>query len=105
MPVLMILLMVSFLVPNKATTQISDGKDLPVTNYRLANGIEFIILERSTSPTDSFVLQYKVGGINDNMGSTGTAHLLEHLLFKGTNDIGTLDAEKEKILLDQMDLL
>lgn len=105
MPVLMILLMVSFLVPNKATTQISDGKDLPVTNYRLANGMEFIILERSGSPTVSFVLQYKVGGINDKMGSTGTAHLLEHLLFKGTDDIGTLDAEKEKILLDQMDLL
>ena len=85
--------------------QAQEATDLPVTEYQLENGMRFLILEKSQSPTVSFVLQYRVGGIDDKTGSTGTAHLLEHLLFKGTRTIGTLDLERETSLLNQMDLL
>ena len=105
MSLFLILLLGSLLLPSKADAHTQQTSMLPVTDYQLENGMRFIILEKPESPTVSFVLQYQVGGINDKIGSTGTAHLLEHLLFKGTNDIGTLDSEKERLLLEQMDLL
>jgi predicted Zn-dependent peptidase len=44
-----------------------------------------------------------VGGINERPGTTGIAHLLEHLLFKGTSSIGTRDVAAERELFDRMD--
>jgi len=105
MSIFILLLLLSSFTPGVTKAQTSDLELLPVTEHQLPNGMRFLILERSGSPTVSFVLQYKVGGINDKMGNTGTAHLLEHLLFKGTEDIGTLDPGREKILLEQMDIL
>jgi len=51
----------------------------------------------------SFVVQFGVGGVNERLGSTGIAHLLEHMLFKGTTTVGTKDVDAEFELFPLMD--
>jgi predicted Zn-dependent peptidase len=80
-----------------------DGSRLPVVEHTLDNGMRFLILRRDTSPTVSFVVHVPVGSTHEALGSTGAAHLLEHLLFKGSSTIGTTDAEAERRLFRRMD--
>jgi len=79
------------------------GDDLPVREITLANGLRLLVLPRAGAPTVSFVVQYEVGGVNEHLGVTGTAHLLEHMLFKGTTTIGTRNHEAEVRLFGLMD--
>ena len=60
----------------------------PVTDLVLANGLELILLESHARPVVSFNLVYRVGSRNEGPGTTGSAHLLEHMLFKGTKAFG-----------------
>ena len=76
-----------------------------VTEFRLDNGIKFIVLKRDKAPTVSFVTYADVGGANEPEGKTGVAHFLEHLAFKGTSRIGTKDYQAEQPLLDKLDRL
>ena len=82
-----------------------DGVARNVTEFTLKNGIKFIVLERHKAPVIAFHTYADVGGINEPEGQTGVAHYLEHLAFKGTRRIGTLDYTAEKPLLDQLDQL
>lgn len=83
--------------------QDSPGERLPVTEITLDNGMRVLLLPRRGAPTVSFVMQFGVGGVNERLGTTGIAHLLEHMLFKGTETIGTTDVESEKALFLRMD--
>lgn len=74
-----------------------------VNKFTLANGMRAIVVERPESPTVSFVMFIRTGGIDDEMGKSGLAHMFEHMLFKGTRTIGTKDYAREARLLDQMD--
>ncbi|MBW4576715.1 MAG: insulinase family protein [Aphanothece sp. CMT-3BRIN-NPC111] len=76
-----------------------------VTEFRLENGIKFIVLERHQAPVVSFLTYADVGGVDEPEGKTGVAHFLEHLAFKGTTRIGTRNYQAEKPLLDQLDRL
>ncbi|HIK18795.1 MAG TPA: insulinase family protein [Leptolyngbyaceae cyanobacterium M33_DOE_097] len=76
-----------------------------VTEFKLDNGMKFIVLERHEAPVVSFVTYADVGGVDEPNGKTGVAHFLEHLAFKGTSQIGTTDYTKEKELLNQLDQL
>jgi len=76
-----------------------------VTEFKLENGMKFIVLERHEAPVVSFVTYADVGGVDEPNGKTGVAHFLEHLAFKGTSQIGTTDYAKEKELLNQLDQL
>ena len=76
-----------------------------LTEFRLDNGIKFIVLERHQAPVVSFLTYADVGGVNEPEGKTGIAHFLEHLAFKGTKRIGTRDYQAEKPLLDRLDEL
>ncbi len=76
-----------------------------VTEFRLDNGIKFIVLERHQAPVVSFVTYADVGGVDEPQGKTGVAHFLEHLAFKGTKRIGTRDYQAEKKLQDRLDEL
>jgi predicted Zn-dependent peptidase len=76
-----------------------------VTEFRLNNGMKFIVLERHQAPVVSFVTYADVGGVDEPVGKTGVAHFLEHLAFKGTSRIGTSNWEAEKVLLDRLDQL
>jgi predicted Zn-dependent peptidase len=82
---------------------VTDGRDLPVVEHVLANGMRFLLLPRPGAPTVAFVTHIGVGSVHDPVGATGTSHILEHLLFKGTTTIGTLDLDSELRLFEVMD--
>ena len=54
----------------------------------LDNGLRVLLLEDQRSPIVSFQMWYRVGSRNEHRGSTGIAHFLEHLMFKGTPSHG-----------------
>jgi predicted Zn-dependent peptidase len=76
-----------------------------LTEFRLNNGMKFIVLERHQAPVVSFLTYADVGGVDEPTGKTGVAHFLEHLAFKGTTQIGTKSYREEKPLLDRLDRL
>ena len=55
-----------------------------ITEYRLANGLTVLLFPDETKQTITVNVTYKVGSRNESYGETGMAHLLEHLVFKGT---------------------
>ena len=55
-----------------------------ITEYRLANGLQVLLIPDDSKPTTTVNVTYRVGSRHENYGETGMAHLLEHLLFKGT---------------------
>ncbi len=79
------------------------AQELPVRELGLANGMTFLLLPRPGAPTVSFVVHLPVGSVNEALGSTGTAHFVEHLLFKGSGTVGTRDPEAEARLFRRMD--
>ncbi len=78
------------------------GDTANVTIHRLSNGITVYL---SPDPTAATIVAHVVvhaGSSNDPERSTGLAHYLEHMLFKGTEQLGTLDYAKEKPHLDKI---
>src|SRR5882762_129219 len=55
-----------------------------ITEYRLANGLRVLLFPDQSKPTIVVNVTYLVGSRHENYGETGMAHLLEHLMFKGT---------------------
>jgi zinc protease len=55
-----------------------------ITEYRLANGLRVLLFPDASKPTVTVNITYLVGSRHESYGETGMAHLLEHLLFKGT---------------------
>lgn len=90
--------------PSVQAQEGTPGERLPVREHTLRNGMRLLILPRPGAATVSFVVRYGVGGIHERLGTTGTAHLLEHLLFKGTRSVGTRDAAAEEVLFRRMDV-
>ena len=54
----------------------------------LANGMRVIVKEDHRAPTVAQVVWYRVGAMDETSGTTGVAHLLEHMMFKGTSAVG-----------------
>ncbi len=73
-----------------------------VVEHKLANGLTVLMVERHQSPVVSINITFAVGGINEQVGQTGLAHLYEHMAFKGTRIVGTRDYGKEKPVLDEI---
>ncbi len=55
-----------------------------ITEYRLPNGLQVLLAPDESKPTTTVNLTYRVGSRHESYGETGMAHLLEHLLFKGS---------------------
>ncbi len=55
-----------------------------VTEYRLSNGLQVLLVPDNSKPTVTVNATYLVGSRHEGYGETGMAHLLEHMLFKGT---------------------
>jgi len=64
-----------------------------VTETHLANGLTILSKEAHAAPVVYFSVWYKVGSRNEISGQTGLSHILEHMMFKGTNDLppGAID--------------
>ncbi|WP_306564275.1 pitrilysin family protein [Aquabacterium sp.] len=55
-----------------------------ITEYRLPNGLQVLLIPDDTKPTTTVNVTYRVGSRHEGYGETGMAHLLEHLIFKGS---------------------
>lgn len=73
--------------------------------YTLNNGLTVILSPNKKNPRIQSYTAIRAGAKNDPVKQTGLAHYLEHMLFKGTDKIGTKDYSKEKVYLDQIDVL
>jgi zinc protease len=58
-----------------------------VTERTLQNGLKVILLENHKAPLITFQVWYRVGSRNEQLGLTGLSHMLEHMMFKGTEKI------------------
>jgi predicted Zn-dependent peptidase len=74
-----------------------------VAEQTLPNGLTVLVLPRRGAPTVSLQMTFRVGGVDEPAGQTGTAHLLEHMLFKGTRTLGTVDWDREAPLLREIE--
>jgi len=73
--------------------------------YTLANGLTVLLSPNHKEPRVAVRIAVRAGSNTDPRDHTGLAHYLEHLLFKGTDQYGSLDWKKEKPYLDQIDAL
>ena len=62
---------------------------IPIETFRLANGLLVTLSEDHTAPIVAVNLWYHVGSANERAGLTGFAHLFEHMLFQGSEHVGT----------------
>lgn len=70
--------------------------------YTLDNGLKVYLSKNNDEPKIQTFIAVRAGSNYDPKTSTGLAHYLEHMVFKGTSKIGTVDWEKEKMYLDQI---
>ncbi|MBT8259628.1 MAG: insulinase family protein, partial [Bacteroidia bacterium] len=70
--------------------------------YTLDNGLKVYLSQNFDEPKVQTYIAVRAGSNYDPNESTGLAHYLEHMVFKGTSNIGTLDWEKEKENLDKI---
>src|SRR4029079_6293989 len=55
-----------------------------IVEYRLKNGLQVLLVPDTSKPTTTVNVTYHVGSRQESYGETGMAHLLEHLMFKGS---------------------
>nr|MCU0951698.1 insulinase family protein [Burkholderiaceae bacterium] len=67
-----------------------------ISEYRLANGLRVLLYPDASKPTATVNITYLVGSRHENYGETGMAHLLEHLIFKGSKNFPKPDVEFNK---------
>jgi len=89
---LQLLLVSSFMAFQAGAAQLPEGISEVasvegITEYRLNNGLRVLLVPDDSKPTTTVNMTYLVGSRNENYGQTGMAHLLEHMLFKGTPTI------------------
>ena len=88
-----------------ALTGMASAQDLSdrVVEHTYPNGLKLLMIKRDTSPTVAPYILFKAGSVDESDDTRGIAHMLEHMLFKGTKTIGTKDYEKEKVVLAEID--
>ena len=74
-----------------------------ITVKVLPNGLTLILCDRPDAPVFSYTTFIDAGAVNDPSGESGLAHMFEHLAFKGTTEIGTIDYAAEKVALDKVE--
>lgn len=74
-----------------------------VTVKTLPNGLTVVLYRRPEAPVFSFFTLVDAGSAQDPLHETGLAHMMEHMAFKGTPDIGTTDYAKEKVALQKVE--
>ncbi|KAB1229484.1 M16 family metallopeptidase [Chryseobacterium viscerum] len=70
--------------------------------YTLKNGLKVFLAQNFDAPRIQTFIPVRTGSNNDPADNTGLAHYLEHMMFKGTSQLGTQNWEKEKELIDQI---
>ncbi len=77
-----ILMLVAALAAFGGAARAASGPE--VTDFKLANGLEVVVVPDHRAPVVTHMIWYKVGAADETPGKSGLAHFLEHLMFKGT---------------------
>ncbi|HRO66470.1 MAG TPA: pitrilysin family protein [Pseudobdellovibrionaceae bacterium] len=80
--------------PARAQGPASLKIDLPVEKYTLENGLTVLLLEDHRVPMISYHTWYKVGSKDEAVGVTGSAHMLEHMMFQGAKKYSGKDLHR-----------
>jgi predicted Zn-dependent peptidase len=90
-----------------AMAQPAAGQDLAerVSEARLDNGLRIVLVEDHSAPIIAFNLMFAVGGVDEPEGLGGIAHMVEHMAFKGTSTIGSIDPQAERRALAELEVL
>ncbi len=95
---------------SSAAAQSSQANSFDLSQYEkrvsvktLPNGLTVVLWRRPEAPVFSFFTLVDSGSAQDPLHATGLAHMMEHMAFKGTPDIGTKDYAAEKIALEKVE--
>ncbi|MBK8554953.1 MAG: insulinase family protein [Lewinellaceae bacterium] len=91
--------------PNPETIHQVEGDPIAVRMHTLPNGLKLFMSVNKEAPRVYTEIAVRVGSKHDPADTTGLAHYFEHMMFKGTDQLGTQDWAKEKPLLDQISAL
>ena len=80
-----------------------EGDLMETRIYTLDNGLKVYLSVNEETPRIQTYIAVRTGSRNDPAETTGLAHYLEHIMFKGSKHFGTCDYEKEKPLLDDIE--
>mgnify|MGYP000023471889 FL=1 len=94
----------TFIIVVFSCSQLISGEynPLQVHTFHLDNGLTVYLNEDHNTTSVFGAVAVRGGGKRDPQDATGIAHYLEHLLFKGTDKMGTVDYEQEKVFLDSI---
>jgi predicted Zn-dependent peptidase len=81
------------------------AQNIDAKEYMLDNGMQVLMVERHEAPTIMASIFARVGSSNEITGITGISHLFEHMMFKGTETIGTKDIERDREIMARLDEL
>ena len=90
---------------SKYTYESVPNDPLQTRIYTLDNGLKVYLSVNKDRPRIQTFIGVRAGGKNDPAETTGLAHYFEHLMFKGTKQVGTTDFEAEEILLNRIEAL
>src|SRR5689334_16143467 len=62
--------------------------NIPISEYKLKNGMRVVLSEDHSAPTYAISVTYNVGSRDEKPGRTGFAHLFEHMMFQGSDNVG-----------------
>jgi predicted Zn-dependent peptidase len=81
------------------------AQNIDAKEYWLENGMQVLLVERHETPTIMGMIFARVGSANEITGITGISHLFEHMMFKGTETLGTKDIHRDLEIIAQLDSL
>lgn len=91
--------------PERVLVERFKNDPIGVVQMRLPNGLTVLLSENHERAEIFGAVVVRAGGKNDPADNTGIAHYLEHMLFKGTTELGTIDYAKERPHLEQIERL
>jgi len=86
-----------------AAAAAADGINIDVKHFELKNGMLFLVVQRPDIAQVACRLAIRAGSALEDRGRTGIAHLLEHMMFKGTKNFGTLDYRRDQQLQQRIE--
>ena len=91
--------------PNGYTYSVVNNDPNQTRIYTLKNGLTVYLSVNKDEPRIMSLIATRAGSMNDPVETTGLAHYFEHMMFKGTDEIGTSNWNEEKVLLDSLAVL
>ncbi|NQT35670.1 insulinase family protein [bacterium] len=96
-----------FLISISTAELASAGKagtlDERVREKILDNGLRIVVVERHTAPVFFTLISFRVGASHESPDHSGLSHFLEHMLFKGSKNVGTKDYASEVPIMDELE--